>query len=95
MQLIQQQVLKNQLVGEPIFKRKHTPEHSDAGFLETLVSDITYLLADITQSSPTFMLEGHLHSPQETSAQHINGAQCPLALLRLTSLHSTESRNSS
>ena len=28
-------------------------EHSNAGFLETLVSDITYLLADITQITPT------------------------------------------
>ena len=27
---------------QPIFKRKYIPEHSNAGFLETLVSDITY-----------------------------------------------------
>ena len=44
MQLIQQQPtgVKSQLVRYPIFKRKYIPEHINAGFLETLVSDITY-----------------------------------------------------
>ena len=38
-----------------IFKRKYTPEHSNAGFQETLVSDITYWPILLKYPLPTLM----------------------------------------